>query len=63
MLTRASQQIHIEEPPADLWRLSGYEYPAPRTDAEAKWKEANHPVPYEGPTMADHLDQQQHKSS
>ncbi|SNX86137.1 uncharacterized protein MEPE_04846 [Melanopsichium pennsylvanicum] len=48
-------EIHIEEPAADLWRLSGYDYPAPGTEAEAKWRAANKAVEYEGPTMADHL--------
>lgn len=50
-------QIHIEEPAADLWRLSGHAYPAPGTKAEAEWKAANKPVAYQGPTMADHLEQ------
>ncbi|SPO29005.1 uncharacterized protein UTRI_04947_B [Ustilago trichophora] len=48
-------EIHIEEPAADLWHLSGLNYPAPGTEAEAEWKAANKPVTYEGPTMADHL--------
>ncbi|KAJ9474821.1 hypothetical protein PHBOTO_004729 [Pseudozyma hubeiensis] len=48
-------EIHIEEPPADLWHLAGLDYPAPGSEAEAKWKEANKAIPYEGPTMADHL--------
>ncbi|PWZ02448.1 hypothetical protein BCV70DRAFT_271 [Testicularia cyperi] len=55
-------EIHIEEPPADLWRLSGHAYPAPRTDAEAEWKKRNEPVAYEGPTMADYLYEQNTKA-
>ncbi|EST08932.1 putative oxalocrotonate tautomerase [Kalmanozyma brasiliensis GHG001] len=54
----AEWEIHIEEPPADLWHLGGYDYPAPGTDAEKEWKAANKAIPYEGPTMADHLNSQ-----
>ncbi len=56
ILTRAfSTQIHIEEPAADLWRLSGHDYPAPGSQAESQWREVNKPVPYQGSTIADHL--------
>ncbi|GAC75673.1 uncharacterized conserved protein [Moesziomyces antarcticus T-34] len=48
-------EIHIEEPAADLWRLSGHDYPAPGSQAESQWREANKAVQYQGPTMADHL--------
>lgn len=56
-------EIHIEEPPADLWHLNGLSYPAPGTEAEAQWKAADKSVPYEGPTIADHLAQKYAASS
>ncbi|TKY89734.1 hypothetical protein EX895_001519 [Sporisorium graminicola] len=54
---RCEWEIHIEEPPADLWHLSGFRYPAPGTSAEAEWVSANKAVAYEGSSMADHLAQ------
>lgn len=40
-------QLHIEEPPADLWLLSGLVPPAPGSEAEKQWKQTNAAQPYD----------------
>jgi len=50
-------EIHVEEPPADLWLMSGNVPPAPGSEAEKKWMELDKAEPYEGQTIAEYFQQ------
>ncbi|KCZ97091.1 hypothetical protein HPO_16550 [Hyphomonas polymorpha PS728] len=38
-------ELHIDETAFDLWSLNGLAPPLPNTDEEARWRDANRPLP------------------
>lgn len=48
-------ELHIEEPPGDLWLESGIVPPAPGSEAEKKWNQIDAAEQYEDQTISEYF--------
>jgi len=51
-------EVHLEESPAEMWRENGLIPPKPNSPAEKEWIRLNKPVPYDGPSIVDSLQEE-----